>query len=210
MTEDSICVKIKCWLSWINHNIDPLLSIKTMFNLIKPRSSSYLSSSSSVSSIPSFVEAYTYLAVCLSLYSHVCMRRKDSGGWVRILVVLVVAVVKGRVRGSRGGKAWVNKRRWGRIKKPGRQSFLAEWWQSVQAYVFFCNFRWFWLRRSSAKANNSLRTADVIIFWQTSQSAVTLLVCKHIWPSLCSYSALLPVSEQKSMTAGAVYILLWE
>lgn len=87
-----------------------------------------------------------------------------------ILVVLVV--VKGwRARGARGGKAWVNKRRWGRIKKPVRQSFLAEWWQSVQAVVcvffyfyFFCNFRQFRRRRSSALANDSLQTADVITF----------------------------------------------
>lgn len=38
VTDDSICVEIKCWPSWINHNTVHLLSIKTMFNVIKSTS----------------------------------------------------------------------------------------------------------------------------------------------------------------------------
>lgn len=61
-----------------------------MFNIIKSRSSFSPSSSfSSVSSFPSFLEAYTDLAVCLLQYDHVSMRQKDSGGWGDMSCVVV-------------------------------------------------------------------------------------------------------------------------
>lgn len=123
--------------------------------------------------LPSTVQAYENEAV----------RQWGMGMWV----VLLVVVVRGwrRRRKGMGEQGEIGEEK----KKPRRQSFLAERWQSVWGCVWvcvcvFCNFRQFGRGRRSVRANNSLQTADVITFWQTSQSGVTFMVLNHTHLSL--------------------------
>lgn len=187
-----------------------------MFNVIKSTSSVSLPPRP----LPSFLEAYTYLAACLLQYEHVRTRQGDGGGW-GIWVVLLLVVVRRGGGGGGGGKAWVNKGRWEKKKETseaiisGRAVAVSLGvWMCVRVCVFslffFCNFIQFGRSRRSARANNSLQTADVITFWQTSQSGVTFAVLKHTLTSLsasrCIYSTLPLIPEQKSPGADDVWV----
>ena len=103
-----------------------------MFNVIKSTSSVSLPPRP----LPSFLEAYTYLAACLLQYKHVRARQGDGGGW-GIWVVLLLVVVRRGGGGGGGGKAWVNKGRWEK-KKETSEAIISGRAVAVSLGVWMC------------------------------------------------------------------------
>lgn len=167
----------------------------------------------------SFFPGSLHISGCLPSTVQACEREAERqwgmGLWV---VLLVVAMVR---RGGGGGrKAWVNRGRWERKKKrnlwgiiiSGRAVALSlRECVSVCVVFFFCNFIQFGRSRRSARVNNSLQSADVITFWQTSQSGLTfpVLTHTHLALQLCIYSSSPSRSdhEQRMLEKYAICII---